>query len=48
MSEGLWDRLGRQMEIAPMNDCISWQSVVKTIQQELHYPKKMSIDALIC
>ena len=27
-SEGLWDRLGRRMEIVPMNNCISRQSVV--------------------
>ena len=27
-SEGLWDRLGRRVEIALMNNCFSWQSVV--------------------
>ena len=27
-SEGWWDRLGRRIEIAPMNNCISRQSVV--------------------
>ena len=26
-SEGLWDRLEGRMEIAPVNECISWQSV---------------------
>ena len=30
-SEGLWDRLGRRKEIAPLNKCISWKSAVQEI-----------------
>ena len=44
-SEGLWDRLGRRMEISRMNKSISRQSVVKEILfyrlKRFRYPEKM-------
>ena len=44
-SEGLWDRLGRRIEISRMNKGISQQSVVKEILfyrlKRFRYPEKM-------